>query len=69
MSSLSFLPSWILWLSPVVVMPLLAVGWTAWASRARPPVQAISTVQQHDAFRRAIEAPVPTPRAPRSRTR
>jgi len=63
------MPAWILWLSPVVVMPVLAVVWTSWATRPRGPVQAITTVQEYDAFRRAMAAPVPAPRAARSRTR
>ncbi|MGB8651086.1 MAG: hypothetical protein WCD35_10540 [Mycobacteriales bacterium] len=61
------MPAWILWLSPVIVAPLLAVLWTSWASRPRGPVEAIETVQQYDRFRAAIAgaetAPVPEPRA------
>ena len=58
------MPTWILWLSPVVVGPLLAVVWTSWASRPRGPVEAIESVDQYARFRKAMEAPVPAPRAP-----
>ena len=68
MSWLSVLPSWILWLSPVVVMPLLALLWISVASRPRGPVPASSSVQKHEAFRRAMEAPAPAQRPGRTRT-
>ena len=29
------MPSWILWLSPVIVAPLLAVAWITWVSRPK----------------------------------
>ena len=58
------MPAWILWLSPVIVSPLLAVVWTSWASRPRGPVEAIETVEQHQRFRAALTAPVPDPRSP-----
>ena len=64
------MPSWILWLSPVIVSPLLAVVWTSWASRPRGPEAAIETVEQYDRFRAALTsgATVPEPRRkPRSR--
>ena len=66
------MPSWILWLSPVIVSPLLAVLWTSWASRPRGPVEAIQTVEQHQRFRAALTAPVPEarkPERPRAKTR
>lgn len=53
------MPSWILWLSPVIVAPMLAVVWTSWAARPRGPVQALETVQEYDRFRAALTAPVP----------
>ena len=56
------MPSWILWLSPVIVAPLLAVLWTVWASRERAPVQALETVEQYDRFRAALTNPVPQAR-------
>ena len=63
------MPTWILWLSPVVVAPVLAVLWTSWASRPRGPVEAIDSVDQYAKFRKAMESPVPGPRpVVRSRT-
>lgn len=59
------MPTWILWLSPVVVMPVMAVLWMSWRSRPRGPVAAVTTVSRHDAFKRAMEAPVPVPRGSR----
>ncbi len=56
------MPTWILWLSPVVVAPVLAVLWTSWASRPRGPVEAIESVDQYAKFRKAMESPVPGPR-------
>ncbi|MCU1599585.1 MAG: hypothetical protein JWO22_294 [Frankiales bacterium] len=56
------LPAWILWLSPVIVAPLIAVFWISWYSRPRGPVEAMQTVQQHDRFRAALTQPVPAPR-------
>lgn len=53
------MPSWILWLSPVIVSPLLAVLWTSWLSRPRGPVAAIETVEEYDRFRAALTAPLP----------
>ena len=59
------MPAWILWLSPVIVAPMLAVVWTSWASRPRGPVEAMQTVEQYDRFRAALTQPVPEPRRPR----
>ena len=56
------MPTWMLWLSPVVVAPVLAVVWTSWASRPRGPVEAIESVDQYARFRKAMESPVPVPR-------
>lgn len=56
------LPAWILWLSPVIVSPMLAVVWTSWASRPRGPVEAMETVEAYDRFRAAINTSVPEPR-------
>lgn len=64
------MPSWILWLSPVIVAPMLAVLWTIWASRPRGPEQALETVQEYDRFRAALTNPVPVPRSrPHSKDR
>lgn len=66
------MPSWILWLSPVIVAPLLAVLWTVWASRERAPEQALETVEQYDRFRAALTAPDPQAartRRPKAKTR
>ena len=62
------MPSWILWLSPVIVSPMLAVVWTSWASRERGPAEAMNTVEQYDRFRAALTTSVPEPRQ-RPRTR
>jgi cytochrome c-type biogenesis protein CcmH/NrfF len=62
------MPTWILWLSPVIVAPMLAVLWTAWASRPRGPVQAIETVQEYARFRAALTSPIPEVRNPERST-
>jgi len=62
------MPTWILWLSPVVVAPMLAVVWMAWASRPRGPVQALETVQEYDRFRAALTSPIPDVRKPERST-
>ena len=53
------MPAWILWLSPVIVAPLLAVAWTSWASRPRGPEEAIETVEEYDRFKAALTTPLP----------
>ena len=58
------MPSWILWLSPVIVSPLLAVLWTSWMSRPRGPLAAIETVEEYDRFRAALTAPLAVPALP-----
>lgn len=63
------LPAWILWLSPVIVAPLLAVFWTSWAARPKGPVEAMQTVEQYDRFRAALTQPVPEPRRHRREER
>ena len=62
------MPVWLLWLLPVLLAPLLAIAWTAFASRTRSPVEAIDSVQAYERFRQALATPVPTPRT-RSRRR
>lgn len=59
------MPSWILWLSPVIVAPMLSVLWISWAARPRGPVAAMETVEQYDRFKAALTSPVPQPRRPR----
>ena len=49
------MPAWILWLSPVIVAPLLAVLWITWAGRPKGPEEARETVQQYDRFRAALK--------------
>lgn len=67
------MPSWILWLSPVVIAPMLAVVWMSWMARPRGPVQAIETVEEYDRFKAALTSPLPHPRkkpaAPRPKER
>ena len=62
------MPVWLLWLLPVLLAPLAAIAWTAFASRTRGPVEALDSVQAYERFRQALATPVPTPR-PRSRRR
>jgi hypothetical protein len=56
------MPSWILWLSPVVIAPLLAVVWMSWAARPKGPVAATETVEEYDRFKAALTSPLPHPR-------
>ena len=56
------MPDWLLWLLPVLLAPLVAVAWTAFASRTRGPVEAIDSVQAYERFRQALATPVPAPR-------
>ena len=53
------LPAWILWLSPVIVAPLLAVLWITWAARPKGPEEARETVQRYDRFRAALQDGAP----------
>ena len=48
------MPSWILWLSPVVVAPLLAVLWITWSARPKGLGQAREGVERYDRFRAAL---------------
>jgi hypothetical protein len=48
------MPAWILWLSPVIVAPLLAVAWITWAARPKGPEEAREGVEQYDRFRAAL---------------
>jgi cytochrome c-type biogenesis protein CcmH/NrfF len=53
------MPSWILWLSPVIVAPLLAVLWITWEARPKRPEEARSTVERYDRFRAALREDPP----------
>jgi len=55
------MPSWILWLSPLVIAPLIAVLWLSWSSRPKGPVAAIETVEEYDRFKAALTSPLPLP--------
>ena len=48
------MPTWILWLSPVIVAPLLAVLWITWAARPKGLGEARDGVQTYDRFRAAL---------------
>lgn len=48
------MPSWLLWLSPVIVAPLVAVVWITWAARPKSPAPARRSVEAHDKFRAAL---------------
>lgn len=48
------MPAWILWLSPVIVAPLLAVLWITWAARPKGPQEARETVEQYGRFKAAL---------------
>lgn len=48
------MPAWILWLSPVIVAPLLAVVWISWAARPKGPEEARKGVEQYDRFRASL---------------
>ncbi len=53
------MPAWILWLSPVIIAPLLAVAWITWAARPKAPEEAREGVEQYDRVRAALsEHPV-----------
>lgn len=47
-------PSWILWLSPVIIAPLLAVLWITWSARPKGLGQAREGVERYDRFRAAL---------------
>ena len=55
------MPVWLLWLLPVLLATLLAIAWTAFASRTRGPVEAIDSVQAYERFRRRSPRPCPRP--------
>jgi cytochrome c-type biogenesis protein CcmH/NrfF len=55
-------PTWILWLSPVIVAPMIAAVWSIYAARPRGPEQALETVQEYDRFKAALTNPIPDPR-------
>lgn len=51
------MPSWLLWLAPVLVATPAAALWAAWSSRARPPAQPQESVAAYERFRRALAVP------------
>jgi cytochrome c-type biogenesis protein CcmH/NrfF len=61
------MPTWILWLSPVIVAPLLAVAWITWAVRPKDPKQAREGVEEYDRFRAALAEAEDLPREPERR--
>ncbi len=64
------MPAWILWLSPVIVAPLLAVAWIMWAERPKGPEEAREGVEQYDRFKAALsDHPTEHREAERGRTR
>ena len=64
------MPSWILWLSPVIVSPMLAIGWMSWAARPKGPVAAMDTVEEYARFRAALTTTAPSgPPVPRQTPR
>ncbi|MDX6197965.1 MAG: hypothetical protein QOJ79_1116 [Actinomycetota bacterium] len=56
------MPAWLVWLLPVPIATLAAIGWTAWTSRTRRPVAAAQSVLAYERFRQALNTPVPAPR-------
>ena len=48
------LPDWLLWLLPVPLATLAALGWAAWSARDRGPQDAAASVQEHARFRAAL---------------
>ena len=56
------MPIWLLWLSPVVILPMLTVVWIKWRERDRGPVAATETVEEYDRFKAALTSPLPHPR-------
>lgn len=64
------MPMWLAWLLPVPASLLGAVGWLAWSGRRRGPVHTHESIQAHERFQAALQAPVPAPRsAPPGRVR
>ena len=53
------MPTWLLWLLPVLLAPLVAVAWTAWTGRSRGPVDVEESVRAHERFRAAMATPAP----------
>jgi cytochrome c-type biogenesis protein CcmH/NrfF len=48
------LPDWLLWLLPVPLATLAAIGWASWSSRSRGPQRPEDSVQEFDRFRAAM---------------
>ncbi|MCW2679306.1 MAG: hypothetical protein JWM62_707 [Frankiales bacterium] len=50
-------PDWLLWLLPVPVATLAAIGWTAWSNRSRGPQDTADGVAAYERFRAALATP------------
>ena len=48
------LPDWLLWLLPVPLATLAAIGWASWSSRAPGPGDTADSVEQYARFRAAL---------------
>ena len=48
------MPDWLLWLLPVPVATAAAIGWAAWTSRSRGPVDTAEGVAEYERFRAAL---------------
>lgn len=44
-------PSWLLWLLPPVLAPMVALLWASWTSRTRTPADPFDTVAAYERFR------------------
>lgn len=53
----------LIWLLPILVVTVLAAGWTVWAARPRGPADPIDSVQAHQRFVDAL-ARKPLPEKP-----
>lgn len=53
------MPAWVLWLAPVPVATVLAICWTSWSGRTRPPQSVADSVAEHQRFRQALAVPPP----------
>ena len=49
------MPEWLLWLTPVPVATLAAIGWTAVTARRRGAARASESVQAYERFRTVMQ--------------